>query len=98
MRASRLVVYAALCASAWGWKPVARAQSVVPTPSVEARERSVEAKAETASASHAPAVAPSAEPSPEEGAVPPRRTLWDFVKVLPIFFYSPETSAGFGAG
>ncbi|HEY6881815.1 MAG TPA: BamA/TamA family outer membrane protein, partial [Polyangiales bacterium] len=28
----------------------------------------------------------------------PTKRLWDIVKVLPILFYSPETSAGFGAG
>jgi hypothetical protein len=33
---------------------------------------------------------------PEPGA--PTKRLWDIVKVLPILFYSPETSAGFGAG
>ncbi|MET0284366.1 MAG: BamA/TamA family outer membrane protein [Polyangiales bacterium] len=34
---------------------------------------------------------------PEPGVGPPKR-LWDIVKVLPILFYTPETSAGFGAG
>ncbi len=28
----------------------------------------------------------------------PTRRLWDIVKILPILFYTPETSAGFGAG
>jgi Omp85 superfamily domain len=32
-----------------------------------------------------------------EPAAPTRR-LWDIVKVLPILFYTPETSLGFGAG
>lgn len=34
--------------------------------------------------------------SPAPG--PRRRRLWDVVKVLPILFYMPETSWGFGAG
>jgi hypothetical protein len=34
---------------------------------------------------------------PEPNAPPPKR-LWDIVKILPILFYTPETSAGFGAG
>jgi hypothetical protein len=39
-------------------------------------------------------------PRPNAGAAssePPRR-LWDIVKVLPILFYTPETSVGFGVG
>jgi hypothetical protein len=44
----------------------------------------------------------AAEPTELVPVVPapaaPTRRLWDIVKVLPIFFYSPETSFGFGAG
>jgi len=29
---------------------------------------------------------------------PEKKRLWDVVKVLPILFYTPETSVGFGAG
>jgi hypothetical protein len=41
---------------------------------------------------------PSSEEPDEGPALPPRRTVWDFVKVLPIVFYTPETSLGLGAG
>src|SRR5687768_8805766 len=54
-------------------------------------------------AADAPASEPQevtgSEPKPlDEAASEPPRRLWDIVKVLPILFYTPETSLGFGVG
>jgi hypothetical protein len=41
------------------------------------------------------------EPASVQGGdptFPPRRTIWDYMKPMPILFYTPETSLGLGAG
>ena len=56
----------------------------------------------TARASEAFEAQPPVEPTNSTPIAPSAqastRTLWDIVKILPVFFYSPETSVGFGAG
>ncbi|MFT3924915.1 MAG: BamA/TamA family outer membrane protein [Myxococcales bacterium] len=52
--------------------------------------------AETDSVS-SPPVAVQVEPV-TAGILPPRKRVWDYFKVLPIVYYSNETSLGLGAG
>ncbi len=51
-----------------------------------------------APAAETPAAEAAAQGESGEEGLPPRTTLWDYVKILPIFLYTPETNLGFGAG
>jgi hypothetical protein len=102
MRAPRILACAALCASAWVALSVARAEErassepesaedAVPWPTVDPSDGASPSGVTEAAAGEV-------EGSGSAQALPPRKTLWDFVKILPIFLYTPETSFGFGAG
>lgn len=66
-----------------------------------AEAQASEAQVSEAQVSEAQAAEPSAANTSAvkaAPALPVRTTLWDFIKVLPILLYTPETSLGFGAG
>jgi hypothetical protein len=73
---------------------------------VDAQGPALEQRAKLATGAFESATAP-VEPTALEPVVPgtpafekhpEKKRLWDIVKVLPILFYTPETSVGFGAG
>jgi hypothetical protein len=112
MRPTRLLVCAALCASAWlalsrvhaedraaPSEGAGTASQVEPSGAVSPTISS--ASSETARSNVTPDAANvtvDAQKDPALEPLPPRKRLWDWLKALPIFFYSPETSFGFGAG
>src|SRR5687768_13390798 len=91
MRRFWLVVGAALfvCSSSIGSAQSGSARAAVSAAGTDAR-----APAQESDATPGPTPTPSAAAASSES---PRR-LWDIVKVLPILFYTPETSVGFGVG
>jgi hypothetical protein len=78
----------AICACAWLFVTSASGQSGQAAPALQ------EAPEAAPAAPPADPVAPTVEAESERE----RRRLWDIVKILPIVFYTPETSLGLGAG
>lgn len=87
--------------------PVTTIPALPVSPAVAAAEAASDSNAAQPSSETAvpvPAMDDAASPAgeapgdPAQTAMPPRTTVWDYFKVLPILFYSEETSFGFGAG
>lgn len=111
MSSAWLGIVAALCVSLVSARAAADDTAAPAAPTAPTDERTSETVAaettpiveqRTANAAEAFEAQPPAEPTNLSPIAPSAqaqtRTLWDIVKVLPVLFYSPETSVGFGAG